>query len=188
MRTAIRSPHNAGATLKRVNAVLGLYFDPDNDPETRAAVRREFVVALAAYPDWAVQRAFDAWVRTGARRPTPGEIVILVGRELKPMTDELARRERDESQSEEDRQHAIANRVTPDAAARILADAGMTEERLLAVRRFPMARNMAEIEEKATPSTPLRDWTEGLAEDDPRLVALRRSRASSLVCQPKDRA
>lgn len=103
MRTAIRSPHNAGATLKRVNAVLGLYFDPDNDPETRAAVRREFVVALSAYPDWAVQRAFDAWVKTSQRRPTPNEIAILVGRELKPFTDELARRERDAADQREHR-------------------------------------------------------------------------------------
>lgn len=103
MRTAIRSPHNAGATLKRVNAVLGLYFDPDNDPETRAAVRREFVVALSAYPDWAVQRAFDAWVKSAQRRPTPGEIAIMVGREMKPFTDELARRERDAADQREQR-------------------------------------------------------------------------------------
>lgn len=95
LQAAIRSPHDPGATLRRVNAVLGLYFDPDNDPVTRAAVREEFVRALSAYPDWAVQRAFDAWVKTGQRRPTPGEIVILVGRELKPLTDELAKRERD---------------------------------------------------------------------------------------------
>jgi len=94
LKAAIHSPHDPGATLKRVNAVLGLYFDPDNDPETKAAMRQEFVVALAAYPDWAVQRAFDAWVKTGQRRPTPGEVVILVGREMKPMTDELARRDR----------------------------------------------------------------------------------------------
>lgn len=95
MKAAIRSPHDAGATLKRVNAVLGLYFDPDNDPDTRAAMRQEFVVALASYPDWVVQRAFDAWVKTGQRRPTPGEIVILVGREMKPITDEIAKRERE---------------------------------------------------------------------------------------------
>lgn len=73
--------------------MLALYFDPDNDPATRAAVRQEFVIALADYPDWAVQRGFDAWVKTGQRRPTPGEILILVGREVKPFTDELRRRE-----------------------------------------------------------------------------------------------
>lgn len=103
LQAAIRSPHNPGATLKRVNAVLGLYFDPDNDPATRAAVREEFVRALAGYPDWAVQRAFDVWVKTGQRRPTPGEIVILVGRELKPLTDELARREREKADRQDHR-------------------------------------------------------------------------------------
>ena len=103
MQAAIRSPHDQGATLKRVNAVLGLYFDPDNDPAVKAAVREEFVRALAAYPDWAVQRAFDAWVKTGHRRPTPGEIAILVGREMKPLTDELARRAREEAERREHR-------------------------------------------------------------------------------------
>lgn len=103
LKAAIHSPHDPGATLKRVNAVLGLYFDPDNDPETKAAMRQEFVLALASYPDWAVQRAFDAWVKTGQRRPTPGEIVILVGREMKPMTDELARREREEAERRDHR-------------------------------------------------------------------------------------
>ena len=56
-------------------------------------MRQEFVVALAEYPDWAVQRAFDAWVKTQQRRPTPGEILILVAREIKPFTDEIKRRE-----------------------------------------------------------------------------------------------
>lgn len=104
LTTAIRSPHDAGATLRRANAVLALYFDPDNDPEVRAAIRQEFVVALSAYPNWAVQRAFDAWVKTGQRRPTPGEIRILAEREVKPLTDELARREREAL----DRQEAVA--------------------------------------------------------------------------------
>ncbi len=94
LTTAIRSPADEGAILKRTNVVLALYFDPDNDPAVRAAVRQEFVMALKAYPNWAVQRAFDAWVKTNQRRPTPGEIRILTEREVKPLTDELARRER----------------------------------------------------------------------------------------------
>lgn len=93
LRIAIRSPNDPGKTLKRANTVLGLYYDPDNDPATRAAVRQEFVIALADYPDWAVQRGFDAWVKTQQRRPTPGEILILVAREVKPFTDEIKRRE-----------------------------------------------------------------------------------------------
>lgn len=93
LKIAIRSPNDPGKTLKRANTVLGLYYDPDNDALTRAAMRQEFVVALAEYPDWAVQRGFDAWVKTQQRRPTPGEILILVAREIKPFTDELKRRE-----------------------------------------------------------------------------------------------
>lgn len=78
-----------------------------------------------SYPDWAVQRAFDAWVKTGQRRPTPGEIVILVGRELKPMADELARRERDER----DRAEAEAM-PSPEELERRRAFAAETMQRL----------------------------------------------------------
>jgi hypothetical protein len=102
-----------------------MYFDPDHDPAVKAAMREEFVRALASYPDWAVQRAFDAWVKTGQRRPTPGEIVILVGREMKPMTDEIARREREE------RERAEAEAMpSPDELERRRAFARETMERL----------------------------------------------------------
>lgn len=159
LQAAIRSPHDQGATLKRVNAVLGLYFDPDNDPATKAAVREEFVRALAAYPDWAVQRAFDAWVKTGQRRPTPGEIVILATREIKPMTDELARREKVEREraeaeaqpSEEELAHrravaaetmercGFARQMRPSGPMRPTVDAGEVE----AMRAHLAARGMA---------------------------------------------
>jgi hypothetical protein len=95
LMTATRSPNDPGKTLERTTAVLALYFDPEHDPKIKAAQREEFVRALSYYPDWAVQRAFDAWVRTGNRRPTPGDIVILAGRETKPIHDEIARRKRE---------------------------------------------------------------------------------------------
>ena len=94
IQEAIRSPHDSGETLKRVNAVLGQYYDPGFDPETKALVREEFVRALQPYPMWAVHKAFDEWVRSMQRRPSPGEIVILIGRAMKPLTDEIARREK----------------------------------------------------------------------------------------------
>ena len=84
--------------LKRTNAVLALYYDPDLEPETKAAIREEFVRALSSYPIWAVHKAFDSWARSGTRRPTPGEIVILVAREMQPLTDELARRAKQEAE------------------------------------------------------------------------------------------
>ncbi len=125
LKAAIRSPADPGRTLTRVTAVLATYFDPDHDPAVKAAVREEFVRALASYPDWAIQRAFDAWVKTGQRRPTPGEIVILVGRELKPMAEEIARREREE------RERAEAEATpSPEELAQRRAYASETMQRL----------------------------------------------------------
>ena len=68
LKTAIRSPADPGATLKRTDSVLNLYFQPESTPEAKAAVRKEFVVALSGVPAWAMQKAFDAWVKTGQRR------------------------------------------------------------------------------------------------------------------------
>lgn len=95
IQAAILSPRDEGAVLTRTNAVLALYYDPDLEPETKAAIREEFVRALSTYPIWAVHKAFDTWTRTATRRPTPGEIVILVGREMLPLTEELHRRGRE---------------------------------------------------------------------------------------------
>ena len=81
--------------------MLALYYDPDLEPETRAAIREEFVRALSTYPIWAVHKAFDNWTRTATRRPTPGEIVILVSREMQPLTDELSRRAKEASERRE---------------------------------------------------------------------------------------
>jgi hypothetical protein len=97
IQAAIHSQRDEGEVLKRTNAVLALYYDPDLEPETKAAIREEFVRALSVYPIWAVHKAFDNWTRSGTRRPTPGEIVILVGREMQPLTDELNRRAKQEA-------------------------------------------------------------------------------------------
>lgn len=180
LQAAIHGHNDEGATLQRVNAVLGLYFDPDFDAQTKAAVREEFVRALAGKPQWAVQRAFDQWVKTGSRRPTPNEICILVDRELRPMAEELARRDAERREAEAAREAAQKARVTPEAAARIMAEAGMTPDRLMAVRKFPCALGMDDAVEMDAPQ-PLTDWTQGLAADDPRLMALRKSRAESVV-------
>lgn len=129
MRTAIRSPSDPGATLKRTDSVLNLYFQPESTPEAKAAVRKEFVVALGGVPAWAMQKAFDAWVKTGQRRPTPGEILLLAERELKPIADELARRKR----LEEDRREAEAEPSDEElaqrraAAAQIMQDLGFAK-------------------------------------------------------------
>lgn len=176
LATAIHSPHDAGKALKRVNAVLGLYFDPDFDAETRALVRQEFVVALANYPDWAVQRAFDRWVADMRRRPSPGEIVILVQRELKPIADELARRRKHADEAEEERRRAAAARCSAEAAQEVLERAGFTPKRMAAVAQNPMARTLEEAEARA--EVKARHWSETASPDDPRFEQLRKARAA----------
>lgn len=82
---------------------MALYYDPDLEPETKAAIREEFVRALATYPVWAVHKAFDGWTRSATRRPTPGEIVILVAREMQPLTDEVTRRAKEAAEIKDHR-------------------------------------------------------------------------------------
>lgn len=130
LRTAILSPSDPGQTMSRANTVLGLYFDPDVDVEARANMRAEFVLALSSYPEWAMHRAFDMWVKRHKRRPSPGEIAILAEAEVRPFADEVKRRVA-LNRIEPPR----PDRVTPAAAQSILAEFGFTEERLSGVLR-----------------------------------------------------
>lgn len=164
--------------------MLSAYYEPDVDPQTRAELRQEFVVALAHVPEWAMQRAFDKWVKTASRRPSPGEIVILAERELKPITDELASRAAEKMREDEERAAAKKNRVTPEAAARIMDEAGMTPERLTALKRFPMAGSVAEAQAKSAAwDKPTPHWSETATPDDPRWEMLRKSRIASGMIQ-----
>ena len=112
------------AQVERTQSVLSLYFQPDEDDATRAGVRQQFVAALSAYPDWAVQQAFDQWVRSGIRRPSPGDIGLLARRALQPFTEEIARREK----------HAALSvdrvRVSSEAATEIMQLAGYGPKRM----------------------------------------------------------
>lgn len=182
IQAAIHGDHDAGAALKRINAILAMpgYFRANDDEETEMAIREEFVRALEGRPNWAVQRAFDRWVKTATRRPSPGEILILIDRELQPLAEELARRKRAYDARVAAEAEVNANRCSPEAAARILAEHGMTAERLEAVRRFPTERILSNAIGMDEPTCPA-DWTVGLPDDDPRLVALRKSRAASVA-------
>lgn len=167
--------------------MLSAYYEPDVDPQTRAELRQEFVVALAHVPEWAMQRAFDRWVKTATRRPSPGEIVILAERELKPITDEMAARAAVQMRIHDDEQEAKIDRVTPEAAARIMAEAGLTPERLTALKRFPMAGSVAEALAKSKEwDKPAPHWSDTAPHDDPRWEMLRKSRAANeLINQGK---
>lgn len=143
-------------------------------------MRAAFVKALAHVPEWAMNAAFDKWERTGQRRPSPAEIVILAERELKPMAEELARRQRIMDEDAAAEAERIKARVTPEAAARIMAEAGMTEGRLAAVKRFPMARSADEAKAKLVDwEAPAAHWSETAEPDDPRWEILRKARAAN---------
>lgn len=150
--------------------------------ETKVNLRAEFVTALASYPEWAMHRAFDRWVKEHTRRPSPGEIAILASRELEPITAELARRDK-----KQQAQLPAPDRVTPEAAARIMAEAGMTPDRLLAVKRFPMAGSLDEAKAKSAEwDAPKGHWSDTAAPDSAAWKQLQASRdANPLVHGPK---
>jgi hypothetical protein len=176
LQAAIHSQRGADAEiLKRANICLAAYFDPDFDPETKAGVRESFVRALRDLPLWAVLRAFDAWEKSMQRRPSPGDIVILAERELKPITDELKRRQDAEQRAADEERWRTDNRVSAEAAAEIMRRAGFTAKRIEDVRRAPMALTFAEAE-SAKDDRAERHWSETAAPDDPRWAVLRASR------------
>lgn len=138
--------------------------------------------ALAPFPAWAMHRACDQWVRTGARRPTPGDLVILAGQEIRPFTDELARRDAIEAQEREEEERRKRDRVSPEAAARIMAEAGMTPDRLAMVKRFPMVGSTEEAAAKQEEiRQPGKHWSEDADPEDPRWQALRAARSQSEI-------
>jgi hypothetical protein len=165
---------------------LALYYDPDRDPSTKADVLQAFVRALDHVPEWAMKTAFDRWERSGTRRPSPGEIVILADRELKPMLDEVAQRQKAHDEAEAERAARAKARVTPEAAERIMAQAGMTPDRLAVVKRFPMARSMDEAQAaQESRQGASEHWSATAAPDDPRWAMLRASRAASGLVPPQ---
>ena len=180
IQDAIRSPSSASETLRRVKACFALpYYAPDQDEETQAEVMRSFVRALDRIPTWAMLRAFDAWERGATRRPTPGDIVILAEREMKPLADEMARRARlDADMAEPERPKVDAH-----AAEEILARAGFTPQRMEAVRKAPMARTMDEAMTRAA-APPKPHWSDGLPDDHPDMAQLRKSRQKALASLP----
>jgi hypothetical protein len=110
------------------------------------------------------------------RRPSPGEIVTLIGREMEPITRELeSRRRMAESEFSQYREPP-----DPEAAKRILEQAGFTPQRMEAMKRAPMAMTFADAEGIA--SAPRRPhWTETADPDGPEMQALRAIRAKNTL-------
>lgn len=181
LQAAIRSQGEAdGEILTRANVCLASFYDPDLDPATKAGVREGFVRALRDLPTWAVMRGFDNWEWSSTRRPSPAEIRMLAEAELRPITDELARRRRIHDEAEAGCQKREAERVDPATAARILAEAGFTPKRMEAVRRAPMAGSMDQAEATVEAEKP-RHWSDAADSDSYQMQALRAARAKNTM-------
>jgi hypothetical protein len=182
--TSIRSPDtNEQADvdrriIERTNAIFNIGFVQEMSAQERAQVIDEYRRALRHNRLWVIEKAFDNAAREIPRRPTHAELVIIADRVKRPIADEIARRKRIEAENQEAASFTRRNRVSPEAAARIMAEYGMTAERLAAVHMRPMSSDI-DADMQAEASVPLRDWTEGLDDQDPRLVLLRKSRAES---------
>lgn len=124
--------------------------------------------ALRNWPRWAVAKAFDDWERTRNRRPSPGDIGILAANAVKELTDELSRRHPKEPEA------PPVERVSPEAAAAILAAAGFTPRRIEAVRQSPMALSLETAHQRAVVAG--KHWSDDAAPDDPRWRILEGSR------------
>lgn len=151
MVASIRSDDEKGEIdamiLREARLVINLGYVPDWSPQEFADVLDAFRVALRDLPRWAVGHAFFEWRRTRPRRPSPAEIRILAQRAIEPITEELARRRKVSAQNEQASSRKPA--VSKDRADEIMAEKGFNPRRLALVRRFPMARTVAEADEKA---------------------------------------
>lgn len=105
--------------------------------------------------------AFDAWERSGTRRPAPAEIVNLAQRHMKPLVDELRMRELRRAPEPQ------RSTPTPDEAKAILEEAGFTPERMGAVKAAPLARTFAEAVAKANEPPRTQHWSETADPDGP---------------------
>lgn len=153
---AIRSPladetagHDA-EVVRRCQTVLTMpgYFDPGTDERTTAGHIAEFVQALRQTPTWAMHRAFDDWVRTRTRRPSPGEIVSAAAEHLRPIGQEIARRKR-EAEDAKARERPPPTEDEKAAAAALCARLGFTPRRMEVLQAAPLARSMEEAEKMA---------------------------------------
>lgn len=172
---------NPARLMVRISACLAAYFDPDNDPEVKLMVRKQYAQALSPYPSWAVARAFDEWAKSGTRRPSPADLVILVERNIAPYFAELSRREALAQQERDEREAANRRRATPEQREAILREFGMTDDRMQAVKRFPKAATMDEAVamQAEQAEAPARHWSDTAAPDGPEWAALRAARAQN---------
>lgn len=162
--------------------VMSLGYVPDRSDAERMRLKDHFRQALRDLPFWAVSNAFDEWTRTRTRSASPAEIKILVSEQIRPITEELERRRRAKAEMLEAQAERDRKRVDPEVAARILAEAGMSQAEMDRIKngnrmvtpatRYQSPDEIAESE---------KHWTEGKSSDSPEMELLRKARSSNPI-------
>lgn len=102
----------------------------------------------------------------------------------KAETDMLARNAKAQAQDDCEDESPRQPRE-PESAQQIMDAAGLTQERIKLLRRFPMARTFDEAEKMMEPEQDRgKHWSDGLPDDHPEMIALRKARAASMVIPP----
>ena len=73
-------------------------------------------MALRDLPAWAVENAFNDWMRAHPRCPSPAEIVILAERALQPIKDEIAHRKKEAARIDEQEAERRRNKLSHEDA------------------------------------------------------------------------
>ena len=74
-KESAQSGQHASWIAGRVMVLLSHYFQPDNPVEVQQAALKDWVAALAPYPQHVIERACERYLRNQPRRrPTPGDI------------------------------------------------------------------------------------------------------------------
>ena len=140
---------------------MATFYEPDHDPNTKAAVLEEFARALNTIPAWAVSRGFDSWVANMNRRPSPAEIKMRAIKEVTRLREELETRRPKESPQ-------VRAEPSDEQKQRIKA--------LVKSYRDSVAEKL-----NIAPKEPKPHWSKTAAPDDPRWEDLKRARAEQAI-------
>ncbi len=130
--------------------LLKHYFEADEDPAVIREMARDWIEILAPYPEGAIAAACRTYlVDEPRKRPTPGAIRALAVKAMD--ADPRLRPQRLALPAPVEPERV---RVTPEAAARILAENGLTPARLAAIangRRMPPPNQPGHVEPPPAP-------------------------------------
>lgn len=127
--------------------LLSHFFTPDTDPAVARAQAQDWWEVLSPFSEAAISEACREWLRAGPpRRPTPGEIRTLIGRDMAART--RGRLEPVPALPPPDAGVDMDRRAADAAMAkRVLDSVGFTPQRFAYVQAHPMATSVEDVDE-----------------------------------------